>query len=87
MRSEMLSRRLKRILRRALQSSARSRDETSKAAAARNAMFELALAAEWKLLGGVVRIEEPDITLCCPEVRIVFGTQKILLGRLAFTSL
>lgn len=39
------------------------RDETKENSAGRNTMFELSLAAEWRLLGLQVDIGEPDITL------------------------
>jgi hypothetical protein len=42
--------------------------EQPKNNAARNAMFELALAADWKLGGAVVDLGEPDITLRIDDV-------------------
>ncbi len=53
------------LLNRALSGPLQPSDETRKSAAGRNAGFELALAAEWKLRGGDVRVGEPDISLKC----------------------
>jgi hypothetical protein len=64
------------ILQRALQGPARSRDERKETAHARNSMFELALAAEWKLLGGKVHIGEPDITLSSREAEFAIECKR-----------
>lgn len=50
-------------LARALSGPLRPADETKKNTHGRNTMFELALAAEWKVRGLDVRLGDPDITL------------------------
>ncbi len=50
-------------LERALSGTLRPEDEKAENADARNMMFELALAAGWRLLGLDVTIGEPDVTL------------------------
>ena len=64
------------ILRRALSGPFQPFKETRENAAGRNAMFELALAAEWKLKGGVVDVGEPDITLDCSETSFIIECKR-----------
>jgi hypothetical protein len=52
--------------------------ETAGNSDGRNMMFELALAAEWKLRGANVQIGEPDITLVCPDASFLFECKRPL---------
>lgn len=65
-------------LKRALSGPAQPALETAGNSDGRNTMFELALAAEWKLRGANVQIGEPDITLVCPEASFLFECKRPL---------
>jgi hypothetical protein len=65
-------------LKRALSGPARPGLETAGNSDGRNTMFELALAADWKLRGANVQVGEPDIILICPEASFLFECKRPL---------
>jgi len=63
-------------LKRALSGPIQARDESPKNREGRNIWFELALAAEWKLRGASVSIEEPDLCLTRDAIKFLVACKR-----------